>query len=250
MIGHRLRSCHSFVSCSFCQSGTVRLKSFLTSPVRFTYYYTPYLPNNMLYKAAVLAVSASLAGLTSATSCVQSNGNWYCSQVDAITYSNFGKAGSYNRVSYMNDSTGACEFTSTSYSGSIAPFDEEVGGTKCLGKRDTDTCSFPYTSGAHFTSSSSHFTPLHHPLLKRRGTHICTVIRGTPTSMIMPTRISSESAQHPLPAQAPTVPLISQMARHFTLNAASIVREILAWHIHPASPRASTSAPRLVPASM
>ena len=44
----------------------------------------------------------------------------YCS------YLNFGKAGSYNRVSYMDDSTGTCNFTPQSYSGSISPYDEEV----------------------------------------------------------------------------------------------------------------------------
>ena len=74
-----------------------------------------------------IAASASLVSLAAAT-CTETDGNWYCNQVDAVSYFNFGGSGTYNRVTNMDESTGACSFASTNYgpAGSIAPFDQEL----------------------------------------------------------------------------------------------------------------------------
>lgn len=74
---------------------------------------------------STVAALAGLAGLAR-SACTEISGNWYCNQVNAITYDNFGGSGTYNRVSYMSDSNGECNFTTYSYSGAIAPFDEEL----------------------------------------------------------------------------------------------------------------------------
>ena len=54
--------------------------------------------------------------------CQESGGNWYCDKVDAVTYRNFGKAGEFDRVVNMD----GCKTVKQAYSGSIAPFDDEV----------------------------------------------------------------------------------------------------------------------------
>ncbi|KAL8916141.1 MAG: hypothetical protein Q9208_008678 [Pyrenodesmia sp. 3 TL-2023] len=54
-------------------------------------------------------------------------GNWYCSEVKAITYSNFPGTGSYNKVTHMDINTGQCTTERHNYSGSLAPMSEEVG---------------------------------------------------------------------------------------------------------------------------
>lgn len=79
----------------------------------------------MLHLVALAAAGAGLVGTASAA-CTQIGGNWYCNLVDSITYTNFGKAGSYNRVSYMNPTGAVCNFSPTTYSGPLSPFDEEV----------------------------------------------------------------------------------------------------------------------------
>ena len=53
------------------------------------------------------------------------NGNYYCSQVEAISFSNFGTAGQYMKVAEMG-ATGQCSFADQNYQGGMAPFDEEA----------------------------------------------------------------------------------------------------------------------------
>lgn len=55
-------------------------------------------------------------------------GNWYCSQVPAISYSNFPGHGFYNKVTAMNAATGQCENVKYAYNGSLSPLNEEVSG--------------------------------------------------------------------------------------------------------------------------
>lgn len=57
------------------------------------------------------------------------NGNWYCSPVKAITYSNFPGTGSYLKVTDMNASSGQCKQQRHTYSGSLSPLNEEVWWT-------------------------------------------------------------------------------------------------------------------------
>ncbi|KAL9103223.1 MAG: hypothetical protein Q9163_001710 [Psora crenata] len=53
-------------------------------------------------------------------------GNWYCSEVQAITYSNFPGHGYYNRVTHMDAETGECTSQTYHYSGSMSPLNEEL----------------------------------------------------------------------------------------------------------------------------
>ena len=74
---------------------------------------------------AIVAGVYGAAAQACATGAAQEiNGNWYCQPVNAITYSNFDAPGKYNKVTTM--ANGVCESTSQSYSGTMAPMDEEV----------------------------------------------------------------------------------------------------------------------------
>lgn len=55
-----------------------------------------------------------------------SSGQPFCKAVDRITYTNFGTSGSYNRVVSMDVAAGTCMSEPFSFSGSLAPLDEEV----------------------------------------------------------------------------------------------------------------------------
>ena len=54
------------------------------------------------------------------------SGNWFCQPVQAIQYSNVGSPGSYQQITNMNSQTGSCQSQTKSYSGPLAPLDEEV----------------------------------------------------------------------------------------------------------------------------
>lgn len=81
-------------------------------------------------------------------------GNYFCQLVEAIQYSNVGSSGSYNKVTSMG-SDGTCASSAVSYSGSLAPLDEEVS----LHFRGPITLK----QVAAYTKSSSS--------TKKRGTH-------------------------------------------------------------------------------
>jgi hypothetical protein len=77
---------------------------------------------------AGLLVAATTSGVT-AQACAagapqEINGNWYCQAVKSITYSNFSTPGTYQKVTTM--ASGVCGSTPQSYSGAMAPMDEEV----------------------------------------------------------------------------------------------------------------------------
>lgn len=81
--------------------------------------------------AAVVTFSIFIIGIAYCQGCApgtaeEINGNWYCSPVKAITYSNFPGSGSYNRVTYMDADTGECLQQKHTYSGSLSPLNEEV----------------------------------------------------------------------------------------------------------------------------
>ncbi|KAG8623457.1 hypothetical protein KVT40_008433 [Elsinoe batatas] len=80
----------------------------------------------MLNLSSLALVAATLFATASAQACTQSSGNWYCNQVDAVSYLNFGTSGTYDRVTYMNEVTGECKKDKTAYRGAIGPFDEEL----------------------------------------------------------------------------------------------------------------------------
>ncbi|KAL1960780.1 hypothetical protein VTO42DRAFT_6610 [Malbranchea cinnamomea] len=78
-----------------------------------------------------LAVGAMLAAsisAVSANSCISGTaqnlgGNWYCSAVESIKYTNFGSSGTYNEITSING--GSCTSKPRSYSGPLAPLNEE-----------------------------------------------------------------------------------------------------------------------------
>lgn len=77
-----------------------------------------------------LGAAALFAATVSADLCSEGssddNGNWYCQLVSAITYTGVGGSGSYNKVTSMDSTSGTCSSTPQSYSGNVAPLDEEV----------------------------------------------------------------------------------------------------------------------------
>lgn len=76
--------------------------------------------------AAATALVAGLVASTDAASCVESGGNYYCNEVEQVTYLNLGGSNSYNKVTSMSSSDGSCAKSAYAYSGTNAPFDEEV----------------------------------------------------------------------------------------------------------------------------
>jgi hypothetical protein len=53
-------------------------------------------------------------------------GNWYCQAVKRITYKDVGGAGTYDRITSMDATTGKCGSVKQKYSGPLAPLDEDV----------------------------------------------------------------------------------------------------------------------------
>ncbi|ORY55452.1 TOS1 protein, partial [Pseudomassariella vexata] len=73
----------------------------------------------------LLAASAVAVNADCGIHSFEEGGNWFCQAVNKIAYDSLNVAGSYKAVSHM-DSNGACNFETKEYSGSIAPFDEEL----------------------------------------------------------------------------------------------------------------------------
>lgn len=75
--------------------------------------------------AALLLVRSAVADMCAMGS-EEVDGNWFCQSVKAIQYSNVGSFGSYQQITNMDDQTGSCQSQPKSYSGPLAPLDEEV----------------------------------------------------------------------------------------------------------------------------
>lgn len=82
----------------------------------------------------LLALAGSAAVLAQGN-CYQEKGNWYCSAVKAISYSNFGVAGQYQKVTAMG-ANGECNFAGQGYSGGMAPMDGEVSSVSLFSSPD------------------------------------------------------------------------------------------------------------------
>jgi Glycine-rich protein domain (DUF2403) len=79
--------------------------------------------------AAVVATASTIAAQgCAAGTAKEENGNWYCSAVQAISYTNMGTPGSYDKVTTMEN--GNCASTPQGYGGGISPLDEEVCATR------------------------------------------------------------------------------------------------------------------------
>ncbi|KAI0170440.1 putative TOS1-like glycosyl hydrolase-domain-containing protein [Pestalotiopsis sp. NC0098] len=80
----------------------------------------------MKYSAAMVMASAAAVSADCSITSFLENGNWYCEAVQLISYTGLDTSGSYKAVSNMDTTTGDCSFESQAYSGSIAPFNEEL----------------------------------------------------------------------------------------------------------------------------
>ncbi|KAL6945075.1 hypothetical protein ACO0QE_002520 [Hanseniaspora vineae] len=77
---------------------------------------------NVAKLSAVMLASQKVV----ADDCQYVGGNYYCSQVEAVVYNNVGYSGSYSDVTSMDESSCVCSQSSTSFSGTNAPLDEEL----------------------------------------------------------------------------------------------------------------------------
>ena len=73
-----------------------------------------------------LALAKTSAQLCRGTSTLANDGNWYCSEVKAITYKNINQTGEYNRTTRVDPKTGLCDHEPIAYSGA-GPFTPLIG---------------------------------------------------------------------------------------------------------------------------
>ena len=84
-----------------------------------------------MYSRILAAVAFGMAALAvvvadfCAKGRVEIEGNWFCQPVNAITYTNVGTPGTYDDIVDMA-SDGTCSWAPKSFSGPLAPLDEEV----------------------------------------------------------------------------------------------------------------------------
>lgn len=80
----------------------------------------------MKYAAAMVLASAAAVNAGFCADAINEGGNFFCpNAVKQIKYTGLDGSGKYRAVSKM-DSTGTCTFEDKTYSGPIAPFDEEL----------------------------------------------------------------------------------------------------------------------------
>lgn len=82
----------------------------------------------MRFSTSVLATltSALFSASTVDAGCQYIGGNTYCNSVSAVQYKNLGFSGSYMDVTSMDESSCECSQSQLSFSGSMAPLDEEL----------------------------------------------------------------------------------------------------------------------------
>ena len=69
-------------------------------------------------------VAAAFSGVVR-SECPMEMGNYYCNQIETISYSNFGTDCQYRKVVEMGAGR-QCSFANQSYGGGMAPFDGET----------------------------------------------------------------------------------------------------------------------------
>lgn len=80
----------------------------------------------VLYSLVQIATGKTAGQLCRGTATRADDGNWYCSEVTAITYKNISQAGEYNRTTKVNPKTGLCDHEPVSYSG-VGPTTPLIG---------------------------------------------------------------------------------------------------------------------------
>ena len=81
--------------------------------------------------ALFLVVRGAAAQVCAQGTAQMISGNWYCSPVKAITYTNFPGTGSYLKITDMDAASGQCSSERYDYNGSLAPLNEEVSTNTC-----------------------------------------------------------------------------------------------------------------------
>ena len=85
---------------------------------------------HFVYLATIihLAYGMTTSQLCADTAERASDGNWYCTEVLAVTYNNISQSGAYNRTTYVDPSTGICGHETVQYpaTGPLTPFFGEV----------------------------------------------------------------------------------------------------------------------------
>ncbi|EGV64173.1 target of Sbf [Yamadazyma tenuis] len=76
--------------------------------------------------SALYAIGLFLVSSASASCELSSDGNYYCSSTNKITYTGIGYSGSYDKVTAMDASSGSCSSESYSFSGNLSPLDEDL----------------------------------------------------------------------------------------------------------------------------
>lgn len=76
--------------------------------------------------STLISMASAMAGLVSANSCTDANGYYYCDETSKFIYKNVGFSGSYSNVVSMNEDNTAVSYATSSFSGPLAPFDEEL----------------------------------------------------------------------------------------------------------------------------
>lgn len=73
-----------------------------------------------------LTLGKTAAQLCRGTATLADDGNWYCSQVKAITYKNINQAGRYNRTTGVDPDAGLCHHEPIAYAG-VGPTTPLIG---------------------------------------------------------------------------------------------------------------------------
>ncbi|KAH3902174.1 Tos1p SCDLUD_001989 [Saccharomycodes ludwigii] len=81
---------------------------------------------NMISNLLAIAVPFFLATVVNADDCQLIDGNYYCSETEAVVFSNVGYSGSYSDVTSMDETSCACTQSEVTFSGSNSPFDQEL----------------------------------------------------------------------------------------------------------------------------
>ncbi|KAM9889457.1 hypothetical protein OXX79_012143, partial [Metschnikowia pulcherrima] len=88
--------------------------------------FTNFIHSFQMKYSTLISMASAMAGLVSANSCTDANGYYYCDETSKFIYKNVGFSGSYSNVVSMNEDNTAVSYATSSFSGPLAPFDEEL----------------------------------------------------------------------------------------------------------------------------
>ncbi|KAG7727490.1 hypothetical protein KL933_002424 [Ogataea haglerorum] len=80
----------------------------------------------MIFNRATLLTVFSAICATARAGCSYVDGNYYCSETNAVVYQGIGYSGSYSDVTNIDESSCQCSSETKSFSGAMSPLDEEL----------------------------------------------------------------------------------------------------------------------------